>query len=290
MCIRDRCRARRCCPESVRSSRARAFCRICPAWRTCSCSGRPPAGLPAMPDSTPLWRSPGSAPTCSARSAPTATACASGWRSPKRCSACPSCSFWTSPPTASTHRRSGRCARSSAGTPPPAPPPVPRSRLLRQKLLVALGLSGIALVLLPTVALLVGWVAFGWAPVRSALGSTLSTPQALLRLAIIVGYLAVVMLFVAALGFLIGVYTDAPLGAVGGAVLLVIVSNILDAVSALGDLRTWLPTHHQYTWTDALAPVVRWDGMLRGAAYSLAYSAVLLLAAWWHFLRKDIVS
>jgi len=122
------------------------------------------------------------------------------------------------------------------------------------------------------------------------LGSTLSTPQALLRLAIIVGYLAVVMLFVAALGFLIGVYTDAPLGAVGGAVLLVIVSNILDAVSALGDLRTWLPTHHQYTWTDALAPVVRWDGMLRGAAYSLAYSAVLLLAAWWHFLRKDIVS
>ena len=168
--------------------------------------------------------------------------------------------------------------------------PVPRSRLLRQKLLVALGLSGFALVLLPTVALLVGWVAFGWAPVRSALGSTLSTPQALLRLAIIVGYLAVVMLFVAALGFLIGVYTDAPLGAVGGAVLLVIVSNILDAVSALGDLRTWLPTHHQYTWTDALAPVVRWDGMLRGAAYSLAYSAVLLLAAWWHFLRKDIVS
>src|SRR5450759_1074332 len=110
--------------------------------------------------------------------------------------------------------------------------PVPRSRLLRQKLLVALGLSGFALVLLPTVALLVGWVAFGWAPVRSALGSTLSTPQALLRLAIIVGYLAVVMLFVAALGFLIGVYTDAPLGAVGGAVLLVIVSNILDAVSA----------------------------------------------------------
>jgi len=116
--------------------------------------------------------------------------------------------------------------------------PVPRSRLLRQKLLVALGLSGFALVLLPTVALLVGWVAFGWAPVRSALGSTLSTPQALLRLAIIVGYLAVVMLFVAALGFLIGVYTDAPLGAVGGAVLLVIVSNILEPPGGTSCART----------------------------------------------------
>lgn len=168
--------------------------------------------------------------------------------------------------------------------------PVPRSRLLRQKLLVALGLSGFSLLLLPTVALVVGWVVFGWAPVRSPLGSTLSTPQALLRLAIILGYLAMALLFVAALGFLIGVYTDAPLGAVGGAVLLVIVSNILDAVSALGDLRNVLPTHYQYAWTDALLPTVTWAGMLRGTSYSLAYSAVLLLVAWRKFLTKDIVS
>ena len=49
------------------------------------------------------------------------------------------------------------------------------------------------------------------------------------------------MLFVSALAFLLGVYTDAPLGAVGGAVVLVIVSNILDAVPALGSLREVLP-------------------------------------------------
>lgn len=168
--------------------------------------------------------------------------------------------------------------------------PVPRSRLLRQKLLVALGLSGFSLLLLPAVSLAVGWVAFGWEPVRSPLGSTLSTSQALLRLAIILGYLALSLLFVAALGFVIGVHTDAPLGAVGGAVLLVIVSNILDAVSALGDLRNVLPTHYQYAWTDALLPVVSWGGMLRGAAYSVGYSAVLLLLAWRKFLTKDIVS
>lgn len=168
--------------------------------------------------------------------------------------------------------------------------PVPRSRLLRQKFLVALGFSGIALVLLPGAALLVGWAFFGWAPARSPLGTTLSTGQALLRLAIIVGYLAIAMLFVAALAFLVGVYTDAPLGAVGGAVLIVIVSNILDAVSALGRLRDVLPTHYQYAWVDALGPTVNWAGMARGTVSSLLYSAVLLALAWRHFLRKDILS
>jgi ABC-2 type transport system permease protein len=168
--------------------------------------------------------------------------------------------------------------------------PVPRARLLRQKFLVALGFSAFALVLLPGASLLVGWAFFGWAPVRSPLGTSLSTSQGLLRLGIIVGYLAVVMLFVAALAFLVGVYTDAPLGAVGGAVLLVIVSNILDAVTALGTLRDVLPTHYQYAWIDALGPTVTWGGMARGAASSLLYSTVLLLVAWRHFVRKDILS
>lgn len=168
--------------------------------------------------------------------------------------------------------------------------PVPRSRLLRQKLMVALGFSAFALVLLPAVALLVGWAVFGWAPVRSPFGAALSTSQALVRLGLIIGYLAVVMLFVAALAFTLGVYTDAPLGAVGGGVLLVIVSNILDAVTALGSVRNLLPTHYQYSWTDALAPSVAWGEMARGAMYSLGYSAVLLLLAWRHFRRKDIVS
>ncbi len=168
--------------------------------------------------------------------------------------------------------------------------PIPRSRLLRQKLLVALGFSVFSLVLLPAASLLVGWAAFGWAPVRSPLGTSLSTSEAFVRLGIIVGYLAVTLFVVAALAFMLGVYTDAPLGAVGGAVLLVIVSNILDAVSALGGIRDFLPTHYQYAWLDALGSQVQWAGMARGALSSLIYSALLLLAAWRHFLRKDILS
>jgi ABC-2 type transport system permease protein len=168
--------------------------------------------------------------------------------------------------------------------------PVPRAHLLGRKLLVALGYSWFALVLLPAVAFLAGGLFFGWAPVRTPLGTTLPNGEALLRLAVIVGYLALTLLFVAALAFLVGVWTDAPLGAVGGAVLLVIVSNILDAVTALGRWREVLPTHYSYAWLDALGPTIGWEAMARGALWSLAYSVVLLAAAWWHFVRKDIVS
>lgn len=168
--------------------------------------------------------------------------------------------------------------------------PVPRGRLLRQKLLVALLSSAFALVLLPTVAYVVGGLGFGWGPARSPVGASLSTGESLLRLVVVVAYLAVTLLTVAAIAFVLGVWTDAPLGAVGGAVLIVILSNILDAVTALGDLRQVLPTHYQYAWLDALGPTIAWDAMARGALWSVAYSVVLLALAFWHFGRKDIVS
>jgi ABC-2 type transport system permease protein len=168
--------------------------------------------------------------------------------------------------------------------------PISRSHLLRRKLIVALLYSAFALVLLPATAYLAGGLFFGWEPFRSPLGATLSTQESLVRIAIAVGYTAVALLFVAALAFLLSVWTDAPLGAVGGAVLLVIVSNILDAVTALGAWRELLPTHYQFAWTDVLAPEIAWEAMARGALESVVYGVVLLVVAWRHFERKDITS
>lgn len=168
--------------------------------------------------------------------------------------------------------------------------PVPRARLLRAKLAVALLLSLVANVMVPAWSYVVGGLFFGWAPVRSPLGGSLPFSVAATKLAIIVGYVVVSSLVVAALAFLLSVSTDAPLAAVGGAVLLVVLSNILDSITALGSVRNWLPTHFQYSWLDALQTPVVWTDMSRGAAVSVGYAAVLLAAAFWHFGRKDITS
>lgn len=168
--------------------------------------------------------------------------------------------------------------------------PVPRARLLRQKLVIALLLSFAAQLLLPLWAFLVGGAFFGWAPVESPLGGSFGWGEAASRLLIVLAYSCGQSLVVAGLAFLLGVLTDAPLGAVGGSVMLVIVSNILDSITALDPYRQFLPTHFQYSWVDALGPEVVWDDMLRGSGLALIYSAIFFAAAWLVFDRKDITS
>ncbi|MER6824233.1 ABC transporter permease [Streptomyces cellulosae] len=168
--------------------------------------------------------------------------------------------------------------------------PVPRMRLLWSKLVVGLGLSLAAMVLLPVVALAVGTVSYGWGPLHIPTGGTLDAGTAAGRLVVIVAYLFVSQLVTAALAFWLSTRTDAPLGAVGGAVGLTIVGNVLDAVTALGDWRHFLPAHWQFAWADAVQPVPEWSGMIQGASVSVTYALVLFALAFRGFARKDVVS
>jgi ABC-2 type transport system permease protein len=168
--------------------------------------------------------------------------------------------------------------------------PVPRARLLRQKLVIALLFAAVALVSLPLMALLTGTVFFGWHDVTLPSGGTYPLGPALTRMAVIVGYSLIANLVVAALAFLLSVVTDSPLGAVGGAVGLVIISNILDSVTALGHKRDFLPTHWTYAWLDVLQPNIQWAGMIKGTAISVSYALIFLALAFRRFRTKDIVS
>ena len=169
--------------------------------------------------------------------------------------------------------------------------PVPRSRLLRQKLVVALAYSAVAVTAFALMSLVAGTVAFGWHPLRlPGTGAELGAGVALGRMVIVLVYVLITELVVAGLAFLLSVSTDSPLGAVGGAVGLVIVSDILDAVTALHGWRQVLPTHWQFAWLDAMQPQITWGGMLEGASVSVSYALILFALAFRHFRSKDIVS
>jgi ABC-2 type transport system permease protein len=168
--------------------------------------------------------------------------------------------------------------------------PVPRARLLWSKLVVGLGLSLAAMVLLPVVALAVGTAAYGWGPLQIPTGGSLDTGTAAQRLVVVVAYVFVSQLVTAGLAFWLSTKTDAPLGAVGGAVGLTIVGNVLDAVTALGDWRHFLPAHWQFAWADAVQARPEWSGMIQGTAISVTYALVLFALAFRGFARKDIVS
>jgi ABC-type transport system involved in multi-copper enzyme maturation permease subunit len=169
--------------------------------------------------------------------------------------------------------------------------PVPRARLLRQKLAVALAYSTVGVTTFPLMSLVAGTVAFGWHPLRlPASGVELSSGPALGRLAIVLIYVLLSEVFVAGVAFLLSVSTDSPLGAVGGAVGLVIVSTILDQVTALGNWREILPTHWQFAWLNALSAQISWNTMIEGVAVSVSYGIVLLALAFRRFRTKDILS
>jgi ABC-2 type transport system permease protein len=168
--------------------------------------------------------------------------------------------------------------------------PVPRSRLVRQKAIVAAFLSLAAVLLLPLVALLVGALAYGTGDLVSPAGESLTFVAGAGRVLLGAVYVAVYLSWTAALALLLSVSTDAPLGAVGGAVLVSILSQILDQITALDTLRNYLPTHYATAWANLLATQIDWGNITRGIFSALCYAAVFGSLALWRFATKDITS
>ena len=168
--------------------------------------------------------------------------------------------------------------------------PIPRLRLLRVKLTVATLLSVAATLLVPLVGLIAGAIAFGWKPAVTPLGGAFSIGSGLARLAGADLYILSSLAVVLALAFLFSTLTDAPLAAVGSAVVATVVSQILDLVSSLGRVRVVLPTHYWFSWLDLLQTPVPTDTMSKGLISALPWTIGPLLLAFWHFRRKDVLS
>ena len=168
--------------------------------------------------------------------------------------------------------------------------PVPRARLLGVKLLAALLSSVTALALLAGTALLIGTLRYGWHPLGSTIASAIPPGAGLLRLLGVLAYLGVTLMIVAGLAFLLSTLTDAALGAVGGAVLLWILSSILDQITALGSIRNVLPTHYSDAWQGLLSTPIQGGDLAKGAICAICYAVLFWALAFWRFTRKDITS
>ncbi|HRW19543.1 MAG TPA: ABC transporter permease [Dermatophilaceae bacterium] len=168
--------------------------------------------------------------------------------------------------------------------------PVPRARLLTSKLAVAVASITVAVLLYVGWSVLVGGIAYGWDAFTNPAGGVIGWSDMAPRLAVAAAYVLVTVLQVAALAFLFGVRTDAPLAAVGVAVLVAIISAILGQVEALGDLRNGLPLHYQRAWLDLLNPQVDWTAMRHGVLWSTLYAVLFVALAYLGFRRKDVLS
>ncbi|MFD1713358.1 ABC transporter permease [Amnibacterium flavum] len=168
--------------------------------------------------------------------------------------------------------------------------PVSRGRLLRTKIVVSLLLLAFGLLLLAGMSLLVGVLSYGTGGLQIPLGTQLGFGESIARIAGATAVIGVNLLWAAGLGTLLTVLTDSPLGAAGGVVLTSIVSSILNAIPALGDVSEFLPTHYSTAFRQLFASPVDWEPVADSVLVSLIYAVVFVTFAGWWFGRKDISS
>lgn len=168
--------------------------------------------------------------------------------------------------------------------------PVPRDRLLTSKLVVGLATTAVAILTLVVWSLLVGGVFYGWAAFTNPVGGTLDWPTLIVRLALVTAYLVVSLTQVGAIAFALGVRTDAPLAAVGGAVMLTIVTAILGQIQDLGSLRNGLPLYFNDAWLDLLRPGVDGTDLRHGVLWAVLYTGLFVSLGYALFRRKDVLS
>ena len=168
---------------------------------------------------------------------------------------------------------------------------MPRSRFLGAKLAVAACFGAIATALVSATGLILGGVLFGWHPLNVVGATHQSSGHIVASLAISTVYVFWSLTPIIAFAFMVSTMTDTPAGAIFSAVGLYIVSQILGGITALGSIRSALPTRHFDAWTRLFtANTGPTDDMLRGTLLVIPYVVVFLAIAWWWFRRKDILS
>lgn len=168
--------------------------------------------------------------------------------------------------------------------------PIPRRRLLARKLAASLALAALATAVLVGTSLVAGLVLFGWHPLDTPVGGELATDVGLRRVLLASGYVLVTLVPFAAIALLFATILDSPLGSVGVAVGVAVVSQILDVVPTLGAVRVVLPTHYALAWTDLFVDPPLPDELAAGTLQAALFTVAACAGAWYRFARRDITS
>ena len=177
--------------------------------------------------------------------------------------------------------------------------PVGRLRLLVAKLVSVTVFVLLAVLFVTVTGYVVGVALFGFGPdaelggaggVTSLSGAVLSPVDLLGRTALVVGYLALCMLALGAVGLFFSTLTDSPLAAALGVLALVVASAALQPLDAAGVIEPYLPTAHWLAWIDLYRDPILWPAVREGAAVQAGYVLVAFGAAWANFATKDVTS
>ncbi len=168
--------------------------------------------------------------------------------------------------------------------------PVRRRHLVLAKyassMTLVAGLVAVAIIC----GLAAGAAAFGWHPLPTLSGTTLSVGATLVRILAAGLYMVAAISGIASVGMFVSTRTDSGPGATVATIVVAIASQILDTIPSLHTIQPYLPTHGWLGFTDLFRFPVDWSGMRGGLTVSAAYTMVFLGLALWGFARRDVTS
>jgi ABC-2 type transport system permease protein len=168
--------------------------------------------------------------------------------------------------------------------------PVGRVRLIVTKYLAVMAEVAAAIAWVMVIGLVAGAIAFGYGPLPTLSGTTLSIGQGLLRILATSLYVLCGMAGLAAVGMFVSTLTSSGVGAAGATMALAIASQIVDSLPAVRSIHPYLISHGWFAFSDLFRSPVEWSAMIQGLVLDGAYLALFLGAAIAVFSRKDVVS
>ncbi len=168
--------------------------------------------------------------------------------------------------------------------------PAGRTRLLAVKYVAIVTFALAACLLVTVVSLIMGMILFHVGPVTLLSGTTISLGAGVLRVLLVALYAAAAMAELGAIGLAASTFTQHPVGAIAGVLVLVVGSEISDQIPQLSAIHAYLPTHWWLTWDGMFRSPVDWSGMQHGLASFGVYIVIFAAIAWAKLSSADVAS
>jgi len=166
--------------------------------------------------------------------------------------------------------------------------PAGRTRLLATKYLSIVAFCLAAYALIAVIALAMGALLFPIGPVTLLSGNTVPLADGLARLALIVCYVVAGLAALGAIGLALSTFTQHAIAVMATILVIVIVSQILDAVSQVAAIHPYLPTHYWFSFDAFLRTPIAWSSVLHGLGSFAIYAVIAGVIAWVRMLRADV--
>jgi ABC-2 type transport system permease protein len=167
--------------------------------------------------------------------------------------------------------------------------PVSRGGVLMSKWVAAVIYLIVGLLLVAAGGYIAGGIAFGFHAPALLSGGTVSIAHGLVLTAGAFLFVLVATLCVISLAMFLSTFTNSSLTAAIGALVLVIVMDILGSLSYFDFLKPYLFTSHFDAWQNLFRQPLDWHPIQTAVLAFAIYIVGLTTAAWFVFRRKDVL-